>query len=60
MRRPARDTVSAILAELRGRKGFDWWWHDIDPETKREIEDALVDIVRGHDDSQASEDRPHV
>lgn len=34
--------VGAVLAELSSRKGFDWWWHDIDAEIQEEIEDACA------------------
>jgi hypothetical protein len=33
--------VEAVLEVLSGRKGFDWWWEEIDSQTKREIKLAL-------------------
>jgi len=30
---------------LNSRKGFDWWWHDIEDEIKNEIFDELKRAV---------------
>lgn len=42
----ATDIVKAVLHELKDRGGFDHWWDDIEPETKAEIEQALVRVVK--------------
>ena len=36
----------AIIDLLDGRKGFDYWWHDIDPETRAEIVARLDELVQ--------------
>jgi hypothetical protein len=36
----------AVLIELAGRKGFDYWWEDIDRNVRREIRDALAERIR--------------
>lgn len=38
----AQRAAKAVLAELRDRKGFDWWWEDLDAATMREIRAALA------------------
>ena len=35
-----------IYRVLAGRKGFDWWWNDIEDEDKNEIFDEFREIVR--------------
>lgn len=37
--------VMAILEELRSRKGFDWWWDELDKDIQQEIREALMVIV---------------
>lgn len=37
--------VGIVLAELSSRKGFSWWWDEIDSEVQREIRDTLYDLV---------------
>lgn len=39
------EIVMAILEELRSRKGFDWWWNDLDEGIQREIREELMVIV---------------
>ena len=41
----ATDIVEAILNELRGRKGFDWWWDDLEEDIKQEIRESLIHIT---------------
>jgi hypothetical protein len=31
----------AAFSVLSDRKGFDWWWNDIDPEDQREIHEDM-------------------
>ena len=38
--------VAAVLRDLEGRKGFDWWWHDIDEDIREEIRAELIVAVR--------------
>lgn len=33
----AQRVVTAVLDELRGRKGFDNWWDDLDEDIREEI-----------------------
>lgn len=35
----------AVLAKLKDRRGFEWWWHDIDEETKQEIRDEIAETL---------------
>lgn len=42
-----RNIVEAVLQNLSGRKGFDWWWLDIEPDVRAEIRASLVESVRG-------------
>ena len=37
----ASTIVNAVLMELEGRKGFDWWWDDLDEDIRQEITDEL-------------------
>lgn len=39
------DISAAVLSELEGRKGFDWWWDDLDEDIQQEIRDALTERV---------------
>jgi hypothetical protein len=41
----ARVVVEAVLDELRNRKGFDWWWDDLDEDIQVEIVEACVQRV---------------
>lgn len=42
----AADVVlKRIMSKLEGRKGFDWWWDKIDPETQEEIKTELVGVL---------------
>lgn len=38
--------VGKILDNLRGRKGFDEFWDQIDTEMQREIEQELVQVIQ--------------
>lgn len=40
--------VAAVLRDLNGRSGFDWWWGDIDPGIKNEIREDLARLVLEH------------
>lgn len=33
--------VYNCLATLKGRKGFDWWWDELDEELQEEIKQEL-------------------
>jgi len=35
----------AVLANLLGRKGFDWVWDDIDPDIQEEIRAELLALI---------------
>lgn len=35
----------AVIDLLDGRKGFDWWWADVDPEIQAEIIEELDGLV---------------
>ena len=37
--------VKVILSELKERRGFDDWWHDIDSGMKEDIHDSLEKAV---------------
>ncbi len=39
--------VEVVLTLLEGRKGFDWWWDDLDSDIRDEIRRALQRKVRG-------------
>jgi hypothetical protein len=41
----ATRVVSAILKELRGRKGFGWWWEHIDEQAQNELLFTLMEKV---------------
>lgn len=43
----SRAAAKRVLEELQGRKGFDWWWHDIEPRVKAEIRQAIAAAIRG-------------
>ena len=36
-----RNIAEACISELKTRKGFDWFWGDLDEEIREEIFDAL-------------------
>jgi hypothetical protein len=38
--------VTAVLENLRGRKGFDWVFDDISEQVNAEIEQDLISTVR--------------
>lgn len=44
----AQKIVKAILDELNDRKGFDWWWDELDADIRNEIRDELTEIVEAH------------
>ncbi len=33
----AKRAVAAVMRELRGRKGFSWWWNDVRDEDQEDI-----------------------
>lgn len=35
-----------VLRELEDRKGFDWWWDELDDEIQGDIKDALKSRVQ--------------
>jgi hypothetical protein len=37
--------VDAVLEDLSDRKGFDEWWHGVDPGIRDEIISDLADTV---------------
>lgn len=41
----AENIVDAVLRELNNRKGFDWWWEDIDEVTRGELTQMLESRV---------------
>lgn len=41
----AHTIVNAILDNLEGRSGFDWWWGDIPEDVQDEIRDDLAAAV---------------
>ena len=41
----ASEIAAAVLSELEGRKGFDWWWDDLDEDIQQEIREALTERV---------------
>lgn len=41
----AEEAVDAVLDNLLGRRGFDYWWDDIDSEIQSEIRESLVDDI---------------
>lgn len=43
---PASEAAESVLDDLKGRKGFDHWWDDIDPEIKEEVRRSLADDIR--------------
>ncbi len=42
----AKKIWRSIFAELYDRREFDWWWDDIDLDTKREIGRAMVEAIK--------------
>lgn len=46
MSRLAEDVVKAVLRDLNGRRGFDWWWDDVDETTQGEIVQSLEETVQ--------------
>ncbi len=40
------EIFDAIMDELNGRKGFDWWYYPIDDETKTELNEALIRRIK--------------
>jgi len=37
-----------LLAFLQDRKGFDYWWHEMEDDVKAEIEEEMIDIINRH------------
>lgn len=42
----ASDIAAAVLRDLSDRKGFDWWWDDLDDEIQADIEEDLTKTVQ--------------
>ena len=42
----AHQASDAVLRELEGRKGFDWWWDDLDGDIQAEIRDEVAERIR--------------
>ena len=38
--------ADAILANLLDRKGFDWWWHDLDADIQQDIRDEIIRTIQ--------------
>ncbi|GAA0196928.1 MULTISPECIES: hypothetical protein [Bacillati] len=38
----------AIVDELYARRGFDYWWDDIDEDVREEILEALAETIEDH------------
>lgn len=43
--RLASRIVETVLREFSSRKGFDWWWEDIDEDVQQEIREALTALI---------------
>lgn len=41
-----RVTAADIIVFFSGRKGFDWWWDDLDEDIQQEILDELDELLR--------------
>lgn len=41
----AKRIARAVLRNLEGRKGFDWWWADVDADTRKEIRADLAEAI---------------
>lgn len=41
----ARAAADAALRVLSGRKGFDWWWEDLDEDLQEEITEAVTEAI---------------
>ena len=44
----ARLAAQAAVGVLSGRKGFDWWWGELDGELTTEILDAIAEKIAGY------------
>lgn len=40
-----RTKAKQVIKLLSGRKGFDWWWDDIQEEDQKEILDELTKLL---------------
>lgn len=38
--------LNKLFNNLYDRSGFDWWWDEIDDETKEEIIESLLKIMK--------------
>lgn len=45
MGRKYQEELDELLAVLLDRKGFDWWWEDIEEEFQEEIQDELHAVL---------------
>lgn len=43
----AEAAVSNVFWVLHRRKGFDWWWDDLDEDVQAEILEQCIDAVLG-------------
>ena len=43
----SEEIVAAVMRSLRTRKGFNWWYDEIDPDIQAEIESDVEDVVEG-------------
>lgn len=44
-KKQARNAARGVLAELSGRKGFDYWFEEIDSDIKTEIRLAIASAI---------------
>lgn len=45
----AIDIYTAVFEELESRKGFNWWWDDLDEDIQDDIVEAVVAAIRGRE-----------
>lgn len=44
-REKARKAADAAFRVLEDRKGFDWWWEDLDEDLQEEIREAVTEAI---------------
>ncbi len=42
---PWQKAANRVIRHLESLKGFDWFWHEVDPKTRREIRKDLAGII---------------